>query len=163
MTYEISQHGFHRTLSHCFANELVECFIIVKSLMAGWEKKSKCLIYLPTDDRKECTQLIQFQSWALLLEHISRWVAFPRHAGSWKVRTVFPIACWRLLQSGTPDYWPLELKPDHEEPWKWPNPVRKVWLHIKEDLGRKVTGSKKSVPARNFCCGMNTSCGDLYT
>ena len=30
------------------------------------------------------------------------------------------------------------------QPWKWPNPVRKVQLHIQEDTGRKVTGSKLS-------------------
>ena len=28
------------------------------------------------------------------------------------------------------------------EPWKRPNPVRKVRLQMEEDLGRKVTGTK---------------------
>ena len=34
------------------------------------------------------------------------------------------------------------MGPNRVEPWKWPNPARKVRLQIEEDLGRKVTGSK---------------------
>ena len=30
----------------------------------------------------------------------------------------------------------------HVEPWKWPNPVRKVWLRRTKDLGWKAAGLK---------------------
>ena len=55
--------------------------------------------------------------------------------------------------------------PNHVEPWKWPNPVRKVHLQIVEDLGWKVPGLKL-VPARTLRCGISvkmypSSC-DLY-
>ena len=63
-----------------------------------------------------------------------------RRTGSGKVWTVFWTAYRQLLQSGPPEYWPLEsAQPSGAT--KMANSVRKVRLQIEEDLGGKVTGS----------------------
>ena len=85
------------------------------------------------------------QIWALLQEHVSQAdgrQTLSKHAGSGKAWTVFQTACWRLLQSGPSEYWPLEWGPTVWSHENGQNPFRKVWLQIKEDLGWKVTGSK---------------------
>ena len=54
------------------------------------------------------------QSWALLREHVIQADGQQnrsRCTGSGKVWTVFQTAGWPLLQSGPPEYWPLELAP----------------------------------------------------
>ena len=51
------------------------------------------------------------QSRAPLWEHVTQadgGKTLSRHTGSGKVWTVFQTAGWQLLQSGPPDYWPLE-------------------------------------------------------
>ena len=42
------------------------------------------------------------------------------------------------------------MGPDRVDLWKWPNPVWKVWLQIKEALGPKATGLKLSAKQRFF-------------
>ena len=44
-------------------------------------------------------------------------------------------------------------EPKHVEPWKWPNPVRKVWLQIEEDLGFTVSkpDTNNDISQRNLC------------
>ena len=45
------------------------------------------------------------------------------------------------------------MGPEHVEPWKWPNPVRKDWRsgYKAKNLGRKVT-VQITLPATNFHC-----------